>query len=92
VNIQYTFSTFEEAFELINQRYPWYCMYLSDVNADYQDYIIEKLMENLNGKKVEPFEVRSLQNIESGAVSHLCQQREQRPMDCHSELPERKLA
>ena len=62
VNIQYTFSTFEEAFELINQRYPWYCLYLSNVNADYRDHIIEKLMENLNGK-VEPFEVRFLQNI-----------------------------
>jgi len=46
------YDYFEQPFQLINDRYPWYLMYLETVHDDYRNYIIERLIEKLNHKSV----------------------------------------
>jgi hypothetical protein len=42
------FATFEEAFQLIQERYRWYRLYLDTVHEDYCRYVADKLVERLN--------------------------------------------
>lgn len=44
------YNNFEQPFQLINDRYPWYLLYLETVHDDYRNYIIERLIEKLNHK------------------------------------------
>jgi hypothetical protein len=48
------YGSFEEAFEKIHQRYPWYSLYVMTVHPDYKEYVLEKLLEILNQKSVSP--------------------------------------
>jgi hypothetical protein len=48
------YGSFEEAFEKIHQRYPWYSLYVMTVYPDYKEYVLKKLLEILNQKSVSP--------------------------------------
>lgn len=48
------YTTFEEPFQRINSRYPWYALYIITIHDDYKAYIIESLMEKLNKDSVSP--------------------------------------
>ena len=54
VSINDEYNNFEQPFQLINKRYPWYILYIEVVHADYRDYVIEKLVEKLNEGPVSP--------------------------------------
>lgn len=48
------YQSFEEPFQLINDRYPWYNLYIETAHKDYRDYIIDRLIEKLNDKSIRP--------------------------------------
>jgi hypothetical protein len=50
INKKCEYDNFEEPFQLINDRYPWYLRYLETVHDDYKNFIIERLIEKLNDK------------------------------------------
>lgn len=45
-----SYSTFDEAFQCINN-YPWHMLYVNIVHKDFANYVSEKLIEKLNGRK-----------------------------------------
>ena len=59
VNINDEYNTFEQPFQLINNKYPWYMLYIETVHEDFKNYIIERLIEMINAKSV------SLDNLEN---------------------------
>jgi hypothetical protein len=46
------FSGFEQPFQLINKRYPWYKLRVLTVHEDYRHYVIEELIKSLNKESV----------------------------------------
>ena len=52
------YDNFKKPFQLINDRYPWYLLYLKTIHDDYKNFIIERLIEKLNHKSalLENFE------------------------------------
>ncbi len=54
VNERTEHASFEEPFHLINERYPWYRLHVATVHDDYRDFVINKLIEKLNEKLVQP--------------------------------------
>jgi len=54
VNERSEHASFEEPFQLINESYPWYRLHVATVQDDYRDYVIDKLIEKLNEKLVQP--------------------------------------
>lgn len=48
VNIKVEYDSFEQPFQLINNKYPWYSLYIETLHEDYRDYVIERLTEKLN--------------------------------------------
>lgn len=54
VNINDEYDTFHQAFQLINNKYPWYMLYIETVHEDFRNYITKKLVEKLNKKSVSP--------------------------------------
>ena len=57
VNKKNEYDNFEQPFQLINDRYPWFLLNLT-VHDDYKNFIIERLIEKLNHKSalIENFE------------------------------------
>lgn len=49
------YQSFEEPFQMMNDRYAWYNLHIETVHRDYRDYIIEKLIEKLNEKSIHPY-------------------------------------
>lgn len=54
VNIKGEYSNFEQPFQMINNKYPWYILYIETVHDDFRNYIIERLIEKINEKSVAP--------------------------------------
>jgi len=54
INTWNEFSTFEAAFQLINEKYPWHLLYLVRVDDNYKEYIYQKLIFKLNEEKISP--------------------------------------
>lgn len=54
VNERTEHASFEEPFQLINERYPWYRLHIATVHDDYRGFVINKLIEKLNEKLVQP--------------------------------------
>lgn len=46
------FDNFEQPFQLINSRYPWCELHLSEVHEDYRDYVVAELIKVLNTKEI----------------------------------------
>ncbi len=58
VNIKDVYDDFEQPFQLINNKYPWYILHISVVHKEFRNYISERLIEKLNDKSsmLEHFE------------------------------------
>lgn len=54
INEKGEYSSFEKPFQLVNDKYPWYMLYIETVHEDYRKFVIEKLIEKLNEKLVKP--------------------------------------
>ena len=54
INEKSVYQSFEQPFQLINKKYPWYKMHIETVHDDYRNYIIENLIEKLNEKSIVP--------------------------------------
>ena len=65
INNKDEYENFEQPFQLINNKYPWYLLHLEVVHDDYRSYIIERLIEKLNEKSVSPDDLQySLHKLE----------------------------
>ena len=59
------FENFEQPFQLINSKYPWFKLHVEKVHEDYRDYVLSELIKVLNKKCLSPDELRhSKQNLE----------------------------
>jgi hypothetical protein len=58
INSKDEYDNFEQPFQLINERYPWYLLHLNTIHDDYKNFIIKRLIEKLNHKSamLENFE------------------------------------
>ena len=54
VNIKADYDNFEQPFQLINKKYPWYSLFILTAHADFWNYIIENLIEKLNEESIPP--------------------------------------
>jgi hypothetical protein len=54
INKKDEYDNFQQPFQLINEKYPWYMLYLETVHNDYSNFIIECLIEKLNQESVLP--------------------------------------
>ena len=50
VNKKDEYDNFEQSFQLINDRYPWYLLHLKTIHDDYKNFIIKRLIKKLNHK------------------------------------------
>ena len=57
------YKTFNEPFQLIHDRYPWYLMYLEQVHDDFKDHVIARLIEKLNQKSIKPNQLQYSQSV-----------------------------
>jgi len=54
INEKGVYRSFENPFQLINTKYPWYMLHIKTVHNDYRKFIIDKLIEKLNEKSIKP--------------------------------------
>lgn len=52
------FNSFEEAFEFLNLNYPWYKLWVENVDRDYRNFVKNELVDVLNSKKINPIEFK----------------------------------
>lgn len=48
------YDSFEEPFQIINNKYSWYNLFVQTIHEDYREYIIRNLIYKLNMKKISP--------------------------------------
>ncbi len=53
VNEEIEYPSFEEPFQVINNKYSWFMMYI-EIHSDYRNYIADQLIEKLNKMSIEP--------------------------------------
>lgn len=58
VNEKGEYNTFEQPFQLINSKYPWFRLHLETVHEDYRNYVIDKLIYSLMYQGITPDELR----------------------------------
>lgn len=58
VNKKGEYEKFEQPFQLINSKYPWFRLHLATVNEDYRNYVIEELIKSLMFQGITPDELR----------------------------------
>jgi len=58
VNEKGEYKTFEQPFQLINSKYPWFKLHLKTVHEDYRNYVIDELIKSLMYQGVTPDELR----------------------------------
>ena len=54
VNKKDIYPSFDEAFQLINKKYPWYKLHIATVHGDYRMYIASRLTKKLNKDSIAP--------------------------------------
>lgn len=52
------YDNFEQPFQIINNKYPWYFLHLETVHPDYRDFVISELIKKLNEKQVSLEEMK----------------------------------
>jgi hypothetical protein len=62
VNNKDVFPSFEAAFQLINNKYPWYRLHIETLHDDYRKHVIDILIEKLNDKAISPDDLSYAQN------------------------------
>ncbi len=58
VNEKGEYKTFEQPFQLINSKYPWFKLHLKTVHEDYRNYVIDELIKSLMYQGLTPDELR----------------------------------
>lgn len=58
INSKGEYDSFEQPFQLINSKYPWFHLHLNIVHEDYRDYIIDELIKSLMYQGITPDELR----------------------------------
>lgn len=48
------YESFEQPFQLINFRFPWFKLHLQTVHEDYKAYVTEELIKKLNTQNITP--------------------------------------
>ncbi len=65
VNEKGEYKTFEQPFQFINSKYPWFKLHLETVHEDFRDYVLSELIIALNKQGITPDELRySQRNLE----------------------------
>ncbi|MCO5233095.1 MAG: hypothetical protein LC105_03605 [Chitinophagales bacterium] len=62
VNKKGEYENFEQPFQLINSKYPWFQLHLATVHEDYRNYVIEELIKSLMFQGITPDELRYSQH------------------------------
>lgn len=57
VNKKGEYENFEQPFQLINSKYPWFQLHLATVHEDYRNYVIEELITSLMLQGITPDEL-----------------------------------
>ncbi|MCB9034179.1 MAG: hypothetical protein H6553_10105 [Chitinophagales bacterium] len=57
VNEKGEYKTFEQPFQLINSKYPWFKLHLKTVHEDYRNYVIDELIKSLMYQGLTPDEL-----------------------------------
>lgn len=58
INENGEYSTFEQPFQLINSKYPWFRLHLKTVHEDYRNFVIDELIKALMFQGITPDELR----------------------------------
>lgn len=58
INENGEYSTFEQPFQLINSKYPWFRLHLKTVHEDYRNFVIDELIKALMFQGITPNELR----------------------------------
>lgn len=61
VNEKVAYTSFEQAFQLLSTKYPWFKLHLETVHEDYRTYVIEELVKSLTYQGITPEELRYAQ-------------------------------
>lgn len=65
VNENGKYETFEQPFQLISSKYPWFRLHIETVHEDYRDYVLDELIKALMFQGITPDELRySQQDLE----------------------------
>lgn len=65
VNEKDEYDNFEQPFQLINSKFPWFRLHLEIAHEDYREYIISELIKILNKQDITAEQLRhSKQNLE----------------------------
>jgi hypothetical protein len=59
INKTLQFDSFEQPFNIINERYSWYTLFVTLVHMDFRDYVRTHLIYQLNNNKIIPRYIRS---------------------------------
>lgn len=54
VNKTGEYDNFEQPFQLINNKYPWYMLHLETVNEDYREFVVSELIKKLEKHRLIP--------------------------------------
>ena len=57
VNKKGEYENFEQPFQLINSKYPWFRLHLTTLHEDFRDYFLSELITALNKQGVTPDEL-----------------------------------
>lgn len=72
VNRKGEYDSFDEPFQLINSKYPWYCLHLTTLHEDFRLYVLTELINVLNKFNVSTDALRhSKQDLEKSLNVHL---------------------
>lgn len=56
INKNGEYETFEQAFQIINHRFPWYKLHLHIVHEDYRAFVLKHLLFALNKNNITPMD------------------------------------
>lgn len=63
------YENFEQPFQLINNKYPWFQLHLAIVHEDYRSYVLDELIKTLMFQGITPDELRYSQSDLEKALS-----------------------
>ncbi|NVJ85783.1 MAG: hypothetical protein HWE15_05715 [Algoriphagus sp.] len=66
VNEKGEYGRFDQPFQLINSKYPWFRFHLTKLHEDFRDYVLSELITTLNEQGILPDDLRySKQDLEN---------------------------
>lgn len=72
VNEKGEYENFNQPFQLINSKYPWFRLHLTTLHEDFRDYVLSELIIALNKQGVTPDEIQySKQDLEKSLNTKL---------------------